>query len=68
MNGEDKLNDILNMNLTESQKAYPLVLNKSEKPRIERIPKESYPDRLQKFNDHLPSLSDHFDIPQVGPG
>ncbi|ETW17450.1 hypothetical protein PFFVO_03601 [Plasmodium falciparum Vietnam Oak-Knoll (FVO)] len=68
IDGEDKLNDILNMNLTESEKAYHLVLKKREKQRIESILKESYRDRLQKFNDNLASLSEHFDIPKVGPG
>ncbi|SOV80767.1 conserved protein, unknown function [Plasmodium reichenowi] len=68
IDGEDKLNDILNMNMTESEKAYHLVLKKREKQRIESILKESYRDRLQKFNDNLASLSEHFDIPKVGPG
>ncbi|KYN98130.1 conserved protein, unknown function [Plasmodium gaboni] len=68
IDGEDKLNDILNMNMTESEKAYHLVLKKREKQRIENILKESYRDRLQKFNDNLASLSEHFDIPKVGPG
>ncbi|SBT81010.1 conserved Plasmodium protein, unknown function [Plasmodium malariae] len=67
-NVEEKLNEILQLNLTESEKAYQLVLKKREKQRIENILKVSYRERLQKFNDNLASLSEHFDIPKVGPG
>ncbi|GAW83707.1 hypothetical protein, conserved [Plasmodium gonderi] len=65
---ETKLKEVLQLNLTESEKAYQLVLKKREKQRIENILKESYRERLQKFNDNLASLSEHFDIPKVGPG
>ncbi|EUD66045.1 hypothetical protein C922_03515 [Plasmodium inui San Antonio 1] len=65
---ETKLKEVMQLNLTEAEKAYQLVLKKREKQRIERILKESYRERLQKFNDNLASLSEHFDIPKVGPG
>ncbi|GAB69160.1 hypothetical protein PCYB_145880 [Plasmodium cynomolgi strain B] len=65
---ETKLKEVLQLNLTEAEKAYQLVLKKREKQRIESILKESYRERLQKFNDNLASLSEHFDIPKVGPG
>ncbi|CAA9991122.1 conserved Plasmodium protein, unknown function [Plasmodium knowlesi strain H] len=65
---ETKLKEVLQLNLTEAEKAYQLVLKKREKQRIEKILKESYRERLQKFNDNLASLSEHFDIPKVGPG
>ncbi|CRH02758.1 conserved Plasmodium protein, unknown function [Plasmodium relictum] len=65
---DKKLKEILESNLTEAEKAYKLVLKKREKQRIEKILQESYRERLQKFNDNLASLSEHFDIPKVGPG
>ncbi|KJP88734.1 hypothetical protein AK88_01615 [Plasmodium fragile] len=65
---ETKLKEVLQLNLTEAEKAYQLVLKKREKQRIEKLLKESYRERLQKFNDNLASLSEHFDIPKVGPG
>ncbi|SBT49550.1 hypothetical protein POVWA2_059100 [Plasmodium ovale wallikeri] len=68
MDEEEKLKEILHLNLTESEKAYQLVLKKREKQRIQNLLKESYRERLQKFNDNLASLSEHFDIPKVGPG
>ncbi|ANQ11204.1 Uncharacterized protein PCOAH_00053480 [Plasmodium coatneyi] len=68
LSDETKLKEVLELNLTEAEKAYQLVLKKREKQRIEKILKESYRDRLQKFNDNLASLSEHFDIPKVGPG
>lgn len=64
----EKLKDILNSNLTDAEKVNRLILQKREKQRIEKILKESYRRRLQKFNDNLASLSEHFDIPKVGPG
>ncbi|ETB61836.1 hypothetical protein YYC_01647 [Plasmodium yoelii 17X] len=65
---DENIQELLQLNLTESEKAYQLVLKKREKQRMENFLKESYRKRLQKFNDNLASLSEHFDIPKVGPG
>ncbi|KEG03949.1 conserved Plasmodium protein, unknown function [Plasmodium vinckei vinckei] len=67
-NDDKNIQELLQLNLTESEKAYQLVLKKREKQRMENFLKESYRKRLQKFNDNLASLSEHFDIPKVGPG
>ncbi|SCM26694.1 conserved Plasmodium protein, unknown function [Plasmodium chabaudi adami] len=67
-NDDKNIQELLQLNLTESEKAYQLVLKKREKQRMENFLKESYRQRLQKFNDNLASLSEHFDIPKVGPG
>lgn len=36
--------------------------------RIDSKLKESYREKVEKFNKNLESLCEHFDLPKVGPG
>uniref|UniRef100_A0A2C9VRY7 Uncharacterized protein n=1 Tax=Manihot esculenta TaxID=3983 RepID=A0A2C9VRY7_MANES len=43
----------------------------SEEGRATKWPKEankSHRDRIQDFNQYLANMSEHYDIPKVGPG
>ncbi|XP_056174847.1 uncharacterized protein LOC115671386 isoform X3 [Syzygium oleosum] len=46
-------------------------LQQTEKIELERLAKnasKSHRDRVQEFNQYLANLSEHYDIPKVGPG
>lgn len=54
--------------LTPAERRY---LEHWEKINIRRLAKEatkSHRDRIQEFNQYLANLSEHYDIPKVGPG
>ncbi|THU47600.1 hypothetical protein C4D60_Mb09t17290 [Musa balbisiana] len=36
--------------------------------RLAKISSKSHRDRIQEFNQYLANLSEHYDIPEVGPG
>lgn len=46
-------------------------LEQWEKLNVKRLAKEamkSHRDRIQEFNQYLANLTEHYDIPKVGPG
>lgn len=54
--------------LTPAERRY---LEQWENINIRRLAKEamkSHRDRIQEFNQYLANLSEHYDIPKVGPG
>ncbi|XP_009759886.1 uncharacterized protein LOC107805297 [Nicotiana tabacum] len=54
--------------LTPAERKY---LELWEKINIKRLAKEatkSHRDRIQEFNQYLANLTEHYDIPKVGPG
>lgn len=54
--------------LTLAERRY---LGQWEKLNIKRLAKEatkSHRDRIQEFNRYLANLTEHYDIPKVGPG
>ncbi|XP_008781567.2 protein FAM32A-like [Phoenix dactylifera] len=54
--------------LTPAERRY---LEQREKINMHRLPKnanKSHRDRIQEFNQCLANLSEHYDIPKVGPG
>ncbi|XP_059276300.1 uncharacterized protein LOC132030611 [Lycium ferocissimum] len=57
-----------NDHLTPAERKY---LEQWEKLNIKRLTKEvtkSHRDRIQEFNRYLANLTEHYDIPKVGPG
>ncbi|XP_060179561.1 uncharacterized protein LOC132609538 isoform X1 [Lycium barbarum] len=57
-----------NDHLTPAERKY---LEQWEKLNIKRLAKEvtkSHRDRIQEFNRYLANLTEHYDIPKVGPG
>ncbi|XP_031121704.1 protein FAM32A-like isoform X2 [Ipomoea triloba] len=64
----DNLYDKHDSHLTPAERRY---LEHWEKINIRRLAKEamkSHRDRIQEFNQYLANLSEHYDIPKVGPG
>jgi len=53
---------------TEAEKRHQEKLRKLEEERLLKQAAKGYRDRVKDFNEHLASLSEHHDIPKVGPG
>jgi len=54
--------------LTPAEKAFRLAYRTREKDRIGKRLHLTHRQRMEKLNAHLATLSEHFDIPKVGPG
>lgn len=53
---------------TEAQKRYDEKRRKLEEGQIAKLAAKSHRERIKDFNDYLGNLSEHHDIPKVGPG
>ncbi|KAJ3532651.1 hypothetical protein NMY22_g7656 [Coprinellus aureogranulatus] len=53
---------------TEAEKRFEEVQRKRLEQRVHKLAKKTHKDRVADFNKHLESLSEHHDIPKVGPG
>ena len=53
---------------TTAQKTFKLAREKRSNQRINEAIQYTHRQRMDKLNAHLGSLSEHFDIPKVGPG
>ncbi|PRP88510.1 hypothetical protein PROFUN_03238 [Planoprotostelium fungivorum] len=53
---------------TESQKRYDEIQSKREMDQIKKKASKSHKQKVEEFNKYLGSLSEHHDIPKVGPG
>eukprot|EP00921_Rhytidocystis_pertsovi_P026623 GHVQ01042944.1.p1 GENE.GHVQ01042944.1~~GHVQ01042944.1.p1 ORF type:complete len:176 (+),score=64.11 GHVQ01042944.1:374-901(+) len=58
----------LYQHLTPAERAFKLAQQKREKQRVDKKLKLTHRQRMEKLNEHLASLSEHFDTPKVGPG
>ncbi|CAI8599716.1 unnamed protein product [Vicia faba] len=54
--------------LTPAERRFLQQAEKLELQRVEKMAKRSHRDRIERFNQYLANLSDHYDIPKVGPG
>ncbi|KAG8375331.1 hypothetical protein BUALT_Bualt10G0089100 [Buddleja alternifolia] len=54
--------------LTPAERRYLERWQKIELQRLSKTAKKSHRDRIQEFNQYLANLSEHYDIPKVGPG
>lgn len=69
--GTDDLEALLaetNPHWTAAERAFFLARKAREAERIKNQLKLTHRQRMEKFNQHLASLSEHFDQPRVGPG
>ncbi|CAD7949849.1 unnamed protein product [Amoebophrya sp. A25] len=64
--GESKL--LPQSRLTESQKSFLIAQEKRAAEKIEKSVKLTHQEKVARYNRHLSALSEHFDIPRVGPG
>eukprot|EP00262_Sarcandra_glabra_P021412 TRINITY_DN9069_c0_g1_i1.p1 TRINITY_DN9069_c0_g1~~TRINITY_DN9069_c0_g1_i1.p1 ORF type:complete len:152 (-),score=30.24 TRINITY_DN9069_c0_g1_i1:213-668(-) len=54
--------------LTPAEKRYIEQRDQLDVRRLARISNKSHRDRILDFNQYLANLSEHYDIPKVGPG
>ncbi|XP_044471439.1 protein FAM32A-like isoform X2 [Mangifera indica] len=59
---------ILDDRLTPSERRYLQHWEKIESQRLAKLATKSHRDRIQDFNQYLANLTEHYDIPKVGPG
>ncbi len=53
---------------TPAELTFDLVKKKRTMDRIQKKLELSHKEKIEQFNKKLAKLSDHFDIPRVGPG
>ena len=54
--------------LTPAEKRYIEQREQLDVHRLAKISNKSHRDRIQDFNQYLANMSEHYDIPKVGPG
>ena len=54
--------------LTPAERRYIEQREKIDVHRLAKISNKSHRDRIQDFNQYLANMSEHYDIPKVGPG
>lgn len=64
----EKEQESVNKFKTAAEVSFDLVKKKRIMERIEKKLESSHKEKIEKFNKGLSKLSDHFDIPRVGPG
>ncbi|TPX71459.1 hypothetical protein SpCBS45565_g01181 [Spizellomyces sp. 'palustris'] len=53
---------------TEAELKFEEIQRKRQTDRISKIASQSHKERVADFNKYLENLSEHYDIPKVGPG
>ncbi|TFK36960.1 hypothetical protein BDQ12DRAFT_686160 [Crucibulum laeve] len=53
---------------TEAEKRFEEAQKRRLAERVAKLAHKTHKDRVNEFNNHLESLSEHHDIPKVGPG
>ncbi|KXN70582.1 DUF1754-domain-containing protein [Conidiobolus coronatus NRRL 28638] len=53
---------------TESELKFEKIQQERMKEKIKEVSKHSHKDKVAEFNAKLSNLSEHYDIPKVGPG
>ncbi|KAJ7293151.1 hypothetical protein C8J57DRAFT_1111396 [Mycena rebaudengoi] len=53
---------------TEAERRFEEVQKRRLAERVSKLANKTHKDRVSEFNAHLESLSEHHDIPKVGPG
>ncbi|RDB29069.1 Protein FAM32A [Hypsizygus marmoreus] len=53
---------------TEAEQRFEEVQKRRLAERVAKMATKTHKDRVNEFNAHLESLSEHHDIPKVGPG
>ncbi|CAL2234536.1 unnamed protein product [Prunus armeniaca] len=54
--------------LTPAERRYLQQTERIQLQKLAKMAKKSHRDRVQEFNHYLANLSEHYDIPKVGPG
>jgi protein FAM32A len=53
---------------TAAEKRHDELMAKKEAERVKKWAAKSHRERINEFNTYLQELSEHHDIPKVGPG
>ncbi|KAK0543253.1 hypothetical protein OC846_006216 [Tilletia horrida] len=53
---------------TDAERRFDEIQRKRLSDKIKSEAKKSHKDKVEKFNTYLENLSEHYDIPKVGPG
>jgi protein FAM32A len=53
---------------TEAEKRFEEAQRQRLEQRVTKLARKTHKDRVAEFNNYLESLSEHHDIPKVGPG
>lgn len=53
---------------TAAEKSFEIAEKKRQEDKTVKSLAQTHRERMETFNQHLGSLSEHFDIPKVGPG
>ncbi|KAH8835491.1 hypothetical protein DL96DRAFT_1574460 [Flagelloscypha sp. PMI_526] len=53
---------------TDAERRFEETQRKRLAQKVAKLAGKSHKDRVSEFNNHLESLSEHHDIPKVGPG
>ncbi|KAI9592884.1 hypothetical protein BDF19DRAFT_450473 [Syncephalis fuscata] len=53
---------------TQAEIRFEEVQRKREEDRIKKAAAKSHKEKVAEFNEYLGNLSEHYDIPKVGPG
>eukprot|EP00920_Eleutheroschizon_duboscqi_P005155 GHVT01011899.1.p1 GENE.GHVT01011899.1~~GHVT01011899.1.p1 ORF type:complete len:231 (+),score=89.33 GHVT01011899.1:1380-2072(+) len=54
--------------MTPAERAFQVAQVRRQKKKVDERLRLTHRQRMERFNEHLSSLSEHFDIPKVGPG
>ncbi|CAD6926797.1 unnamed protein product [Tilletia controversa] len=58
----------LSIERTDAERRFDEIQRKRLSEKVKTEAKKSHKDKVDKFNTYLESLSEHYDIPKVGPG
>lgn len=53
---------------TDAERKHAAMVRQREEERLRKLAGKSHRDRIKEFNEYLTNLSEHHDIPKVGPG
>ncbi|KAF8347100.1 hypothetical protein F5887DRAFT_941805 [Amanita rubescens] len=53
---------------TDAEKRFEEAQKRRLAQRVAKLARKTHKDRVNEFNSHLETLSEHHDIPKVGPG
>lgn len=55
-------------NLTPAERRYMEERERIDSQKLAKTSNKSHRDRIEDFNQYLANMSEHYDIPKVGPG
>ncbi|KAI8142549.1 hypothetical protein BJV82DRAFT_516443 [Fennellomyces sp. T-0311] len=66
--GENKKQRFTLFEKTDAEKKFEEAQRKRQMDRVSKAAAKSHKEKVSEFNNKLEQLSEHYDIPKVGPG